>query len=94
LIFVGLGAVALYRVRDLPRQDRAAVLVACSLFASPYALSYDLVALAPFAATVILRDKTWRGFCGAITYTAAFGPLSLLAMVPTVGRSRRSDSSS
>jgi hypothetical protein len=73
------GAAAIYVSRNLPAADQAAVLVACSLFASPYALSYDMVALTPFAAALLLRDRSWRAACGAVTFTAAFGPFNLLA---------------
>jgi len=79
LALAALGGAAFYRFRDRPAPERAAVLVACSLFAAPYALSYDMVAMGPFAAAVILRDKTWRGLCAAFSYCGAFGPISLLA---------------
>jgi hypothetical protein len=90
LVLAAIGAAAIYALRDLPPSERAAALVACSLFASPYALSYDLVALAPFAAAVVLRDKSWRGWFGAVTYTAAFGPFSVLAVFPSIDRLFRS----
>jgi alpha-1,2-mannosyltransferase len=91
LVIASICAAAIYLSRNLPPGERAAALVASSLFASPYALSYDMAALAPFAAAVILRDKSWRGWCGAVTYTAAFGPLCLLAVLPSIRGSRRGE---
>jgi len=73
-----IAAVLLYKSRNLPAGDQAALLVACSLFASPYALSYDMAALAPLAAAVLLRDRSWRSAGAALTFTGAFGPLSLI----------------
>lgn len=93
LIVAALCAAALYCLRNLPAHEQAAALVALSLFASPYALSYDMVALAPFAAEVLLRDRHWRGFAAAITYTAAFGPISLVTALLSLHRagSRQAD---
>jgi hypothetical protein len=84
LALVIVCSAAIYMLRNLSRPEQAAALVVTSLFAAPYALSYDLVALVPFAATVVLRDKSWRGWCGAIAYTAALGPFSLLAALPAL----------
>lgn len=93
LIIAVLCAAGLYLLRELPAPKQAAALVAFSLFASPYALSYDLVALAPFAAGVLLQDRYRRGFAAAITYTAAFGPVSLVMALFALDRagSHRAD---
>jgi len=81
LIIALLCVTGVYSFRKSPPQEQAVAVVAFSLLASPYALSYDIVALAPFAAAVILRDRSWRGLLGAVTYTAALGPLSLLSAI-------------
>jgi hypothetical protein len=85
-VLTAVGAYVLYRMRWLSPPEQAAVLVACSLVASPYALSYDLVALTPLAAALLLRDKSWRGFAATITFTAACGPLTLFGIFPSIWR--------
>jgi hypothetical protein len=81
VICAGLAVAALFRFRKagLP------AVVGCSLFAAPYALSYDLVALAPLAAATILRGDSLRSLGAALTYTAALGPLSLLSLSAGIG---------
>jgi hypothetical protein len=84
LILATVGGLLLYLTRSLPPSEQAGVLVACSLLAAPYALSYDLVALAPLAAAIVLRDQSWRGLAAAGTFTAALGPLSLASAVASL----------
>jgi hypothetical protein len=92
VIIAFLCAAGLYALRNLPAGEQAAALVAFSLLASPYALSYDMVALAPFAAAVVLRDRAWRGLFGAITYTAALGPLCLISALLSAYRPSKASS--
>ena len=79
-----LALVALYKCRDLPKSHRAAAVIAASLFAAPYALSYDLAPLAVFASVPILRRSNWQSFGAALCYSAALGPLSLVAIWPAL----------
>lgn len=71
------AALALYAGRRLPDPHQAALLVACSLFSAPYALSYDLAAVAPLAALLALHGSLG----GAVAFTAALGPLSLAGLL-------------
>lgn len=82
-----LGSGALYLSRDLPKPKQAAMLVACSLLASPYALSYDLVAIGPLAFLMALTGSVG----GALAFTAALGPLSLLGSLHALQRERDAD---
>lgn len=82
-LFIALASYVLYRCRSAGPPQQAAALVASSLFASPYALSYDLAPVAPFAAAMILRHNS---FGAALTHSAALGPLSLVSLVPALLR--------
>lgn len=74
----------LYLCRNLPRPNRAAAVVAASLFAAPYSMVYDLSPLAVFAAVQILRSSNWRRIAAALTYSGALGPLSVPCLWPSL----------
>lgn len=93
LLCLPLAGIGLYLCRDLPRGHKAAAVVAASLFASPYALYYDLAPLAVFAAVPILRSSDWRSFSAVLSYSAALGPLSVPALWPSMSAADESDRS-
>lgn len=69
------AAASLYALRDEPPSTQAASLVAASILAAPYALTYDLVAAAPFAALVLLRQRGVNSWGAYLGFTAVFGPI-------------------
>lgn len=81
LVLFGLAAavfVAL-RSRHLAPPQAAAMVAVASLFAAPYALRYDLIALAPLMAATVLERNSRKSLIACIAYSAAFGPLCLVA---------------
>ena len=68
----------------LDDRERAAMIAAASLLAAPYGLRYDLVAIAPAMAAVILSDKGRKALLACIAYSATFGPFSILAAASVV----------
>lgn len=74
LVALPAGAAALFVLRDRPKPAQAAVLAASSVFAAPYALTYDLVAVAPFVAIILLQERGVRAWGAAVAFTAVFGP--------------------
>jgi hypothetical protein len=87
LLSVPLSLVGLFLCRNLPNPQRAAAVVAASLFAAPYAMVYDLAPLAVFAAVPILRSSDWRSFGAVLTYSAALGPVSIPCLWPSLRQS-------
>lgn len=81
---VPASVLTLYLCRDLPKANRAAALVAASLFAAPYSMVYDLSPLAVFAAVPILRSATWRSIAAALAYSGALGPMSIPCLWPSL----------
>ena len=81
LLLLGCAAGVLIAVKSRPLQppECAAMIATASLFASPYALRYDMVALAPAMAAVILSQGTRKALLACVAYSATFGPLSLAA---------------
>lgn len=67
------------RGKSLPAAQTAALVAVASLLAAPYALRYDLAAVAPLMAAVILSETGRRPLIACVGYSATFGPLSLLA---------------
>lgn len=65
--------------RDLDNSNTAAMIACASMFAAPYALRYDMIALAPAMATVILSDRSRKALLACVAYSATFGPFSLAA---------------
>jgi hypothetical protein len=65
--------------RDLDNRNTAAMIACASLFAAPYALRYDMIALAPAIATVILTETGRKALLACVAYSATFGPFSLAA---------------
>lgn len=64
--------------------ERAAMIATASLLAAPYALRYDLIAIAPAMATVILSTTGRKALLACVAYSATFGPLSLAAATAVV----------
>jgi hypothetical protein len=91
---VGLGLFIALRSRGLGPANRAAAIVAASLISAPYALRYDLVALMPVVAAAILSLDDRKGIVAALSYSAALGPLSIIAALPSIFAWRRSRGSS
>ena len=55
-------------------------MIACaSLFAAPYALRYDMIAMAPAMAVVILSESGRKALLACVAFSASFGPFSLAA---------------
>jgi hypothetical protein len=81
LLLIGCAAalVIALKSRDLNDRERAAMIATASLLAAPYALRYDLIAIAPAMAAVILRDTGRKALLACVAYSASFGPLSLAA---------------
>ncbi len=75
MVALPAGAAALFTFRNAPPATQAAVLTATSAFASPYALTYDLVVVAPLAATVLLSQRGLNSWGAAAAFIAVFGPL-------------------
>jgi len=84
LFSIPVSVIGLYLCRKEPGPNRAAAVVAGSLFAAPYSMVYDLAPLAIFAAVPILRSSTWRSLAAALTYSAALGPLSVPCLWPSL----------
>jgi hypothetical protein len=84
------SVLCLYLCRKLPPPNRAAAVVAASLFAAPYSMVYDLSPLAIMAAAQILRTSSWRSIAAALTYSGALGALSVPCLWPSL-RERTSD---
>lgn len=59
--------------------ERAAMIATASLFAAPYALRYDLIAIAPAMGVIILNQTGRKALLACVAYSATFGPLSLVA---------------
>jgi hypothetical protein len=80
--------------RRLNDPERAAMIAAASLVAAPYALRYDLVAIAPAMAAVILTEGSRNALLACIAYSATFGPFSIAAAAAVVdwrSRGRNAD---
>jgi hypothetical protein len=71
-------AIAL-KSRDLDSRNAAAMIACASLFAAPYALRYDMIAMAPAMAAVILSESGRKALLACVAYSASFGPFSLAA---------------
>ncbi|MGN6058070.1 MAG: glycosyltransferase family 87 protein [Sphingomicrobium sp.] len=81
LLLLGFGvalAIAL-KSRELDEPNTAAMLACASLFAAPYALRYDMIAIAPAMAALILSGSGRKALLACVAYSASFGPLSLAA---------------
>ena len=71
-------AIAL-KSRDLDSRNTAAMIACASLFAAPYALRYDMIAMAPAMAVVILSESGRKALLACVAFSASFGPFSLAA---------------
>lgn len=92
LPFLALGVVAgawmVFLARNSQPLEQTAAIGAGSLLASPYALSYDLVVIAPYAAMMLMQGRV----LAMIPLTAMFNPLPLLyPMLGTWKRAGRSN---
>ncbi|HEV2596086.1 MAG TPA: glycosyltransferase family 87 protein [Sphingomicrobium sp.] len=81
---VPASLLGLYLCKGLSNSNRAAAVVAASLFAAPYSMVYDLAPLAVFAAALILRSTNWRSVSAALTYSGALGPFSIPCLWPAI----------
>jgi hypothetical protein len=81
LLVVGCAAGVLVALRSagLDNRNQAAMIACASLFAAPYALRYDMIAIAPAMAIVILSERSRKALLACIAYSATFGPFSLAA---------------
>jgi hypothetical protein len=81
LLIVGCAAGLLIALKSGALDNRScAAMVACaSLFAAPYALRYDMIAIAPATAVVILTETGRKALLACVAYSATFGPFSLAA---------------
>jgi hypothetical protein len=81
LLLLGCAAALVIALKSarLNDRERAAMIATASLFAAPYALRYDLIAIAPAMAAVILSETSRKALLACIAYSATFGPLSLAA---------------
>jgi hypothetical protein len=81
LLALGCIAAIVIAVKSgaLNRQELPAMIAAASLFAAPYALRYDMIAIAPAMAAVILSERSRKALLACVAYSATFGPLSLAA---------------
>lgn len=83
LLLLILGCAAALAIalksRDLDSRNMAAMIACASLFAAPYALRYDMIAMAPAMAAVILTDSGRKALFACVAYSASFGPFSLAA---------------
>lgn len=77
LLCVPLAAMSLFTCRQQVPVARMGGIAAASLILSPYALLYDLVALAPFAAWLICRGN----ISAVLVFTMGFSPLPLLIAI-------------
>lgn len=81
LLVVGCAAAIVVAVksRALDEGNTAAMVACASLLAAPYGLRYDLIAIAPAMATVILTRSGREALLACVAYAASFGPFSLAA---------------
>ena len=81
LLFIGCAAALIIALKSgrLNNRETAAMIATASLFAAPYALRYDLIAIAPAMAVVILGETGRKALLACVAYSATFGPLSLAA---------------
>jgi hypothetical protein len=89
LHLLGCSAALVISVKSarLSDAERAAMIATASLLAAPYALRYDLIAIAPAMASVILSSpgrKPLQPLLACVAYSATFGPLSLAAATAVV----------
>lgn len=89
LLLLGCSAALVISVKSarLSDAERAAMIATASLLAAPYALRYDLIAIAPAMASVILSSpgrKPLQPLLACVAYSATFGPLSLAAATAVV----------
>ena len=88
LLALGCLAALLIAARSasLDDRERAAMIVAASLCAAPYALRYDMVAIAPAMAAVILAQTARKAsLLACVAYSATFGPFSVAAAAVVAG---------
>lgn len=67
------------RASRLDYRHKAALVATASLLAAPYALRYDLVAIAPLMSMLILTRPVREALVACVAYSASFGPLCLIA---------------
>lgn len=81
LLFLGcVAALAIaLKSRDLDSRNTAAMIACASLFGAPYALRYDMIAMAPAMAAIILSNSGRKALLACVAYSASFGPFSLAA---------------
>lgn len=80
LVLGGLaGLVLASPARRLDDRHKAALVATASLLAAPYALRYDLVAVAPLMSMLILTRPVREALVACVAYSASFGPLCLIA---------------
>jgi len=86
LLMVGCAAALVMAImsRRLDNRELAAMIAGASLLAAPYGLRYDLVAIAPAMAAVILTDRSRKALLACIAYSATFGPFSIAAAASVV----------
>jgi len=81
---VAVGVVIAFRSKGLGADTTAAAVAAASLLSAPYALRYDLAALMPLVASTLLSQDNRRGLIASLAYSAALGPLCIVAALPSV----------
>lgn len=70
------GAALVYACRDMEPLEKCTAIVAGSLLGAPYALDYDLVALFPFLAMIVMKGRMFA----VIGLTGTLNPLPLLVV--------------
>lgn len=81
VLLIGCAAALVIAVKsgNLSDRERATMIATASLFAAPYGLRYDLVAIAPAMAAIILNETGRKALLACVAYSATFGPFSLAA---------------
>ena len=81
LLLIGCAAALFVAIKSRRLNDRecAAMIATASLLAAPYALRYDLIAIAPAMTAVILGATGRKALLACVAFSASFGPLSLAA---------------
>ena len=73
LFGLAFGSWLVYRCRNLGALEVTAAVATASIFAAPYSMTYDLVAVVPFLAVMAFRNR----ITAAVALTALFHPLAI-----------------
>lgn len=74
LLGLAFGLWLVYRCRNLGPLEVTAAVATASIFAAPYAMTYDLAAVVPFLAVTVFRNR----LASAVALTGLFNPLAIL----------------